>query len=110
MKKAVLKRLQGLASQLPDVVIIKPSAPKTGAELIAEGIQKDGSGRTIKKENSYIGREPGLVDHLNRLKDAYKLGGDKAVGEYCAWAERQANLQKRNIEAAQKKQQTEKVI
>lgn len=94
MKKALLKKLQQVADGLPEVLEPKP-ARLTGKELKAKGKTRDGDGKLLISNKFYNGLTWQKTDHMNKIKAAYKAGGDDAVTAYAASAERKHNAQKK---------------
>ena len=89
-------RLRQIAATLPPVYEIKKVAI-TGSDLVKQGVTHDRDGKPIQQRHEGVNKKTGRkiiapriyyidkpvqVDHYERLKDAYRRGGDKAVTEY----------------------------
>lgn len=115
MKKAVLKRLQTIADQLPQVAELKQVGWITGKEFKKQfpDVTRDKKRKPIKDDEVYKNpglKEEGMVNHIERLKKAYAQKGDVGVSEYVRWAHRRHMEQQRDKEQREKEKRTIKVI
>ncbi len=94
MKKEVINRLETVAKDLPVVYESKPVVlPREEAIKHYKNLPKKGKLQQMM---------PVPVNHLSRLKKAYKSGGEVAVGKYVGEIHRKATEQKRQIAAPAK--------
>ncbi|MBA9076085.1 hypothetical protein [Rufibacter quisquiliarum] len=79
--------LKQFAERLPEPEQQKPGvvqAPRTGAEILAENPEiRDKDGKPLNPEKHYYLAETHTrINHLRRLRKAFRKGGKDAVVEY----------------------------
>lgn len=81
MKKNVLKKLETAAAWLPKET--EPAIRKMlGSDIIAKGSHIDKNGKSIIKGRVYDVPFKRPVNHVEKMKAAYKSGGFPAVDKY----------------------------
>ena len=82
MKKSVIKKLKDLAAEMPPK-LEKAITYCTGAELIKKGHKTQPDGLTIKPKAKYQVTGSRLVNHYEKIKECFKVGGIEKVVIYC---------------------------
>ena len=86
MKKAILKRLNEIAKNLPNETFLASYEPIeiTGHDCILAGTNEI-NGFPVDPDKQYLVKVPLIreVDHIRRLKEAYKAQGRAGVIHYC---------------------------
>lgn len=87
MKKSIIKKIEAEADKLP----VKLEAQNhteyfTGAEAMKAQEQYGGTKIKFNPKTTYPSKTPVMreVNHRERMKDAYKIGGWDAVNKYIA--------------------------
>lgn len=102
MNKKTMERLQKVATDLPPIFEMRLTN-MTGAEVnnIPKYNYKDA--KKFREKKTYQIPMPCGVDHLDRLKDAYRKKKEAGVEEYVKWVNQQAKEQRKMIDDQQKK-------
>jgi hypothetical protein len=110
MKKAILKKLSLIASELPELTETVRLPAQTGEELKKRGITML-EGRPVEPKDYHKGgTAQQAINHLSRIVAAYQRGGEVAVAQYAAEVHRRHSKKMEEQRAAQKKKEAEKVI
>lgn len=86
MKKKHIKEIKRIAAQMPVIGEVKGHKKEdiTGAQLIRGGLKELKDGTEVNPKGKYIRTIAvnGPVNHVQKMKAAYKRGGADAVKEY----------------------------
>jgi len=85
-KKKVLKKMRAIAAEMPQLDVLKTKLRERikGAELIKNGITALSNGETVDPKQTYQRLKPvsGPINHVKRMKKAYKKHGASGVNGY----------------------------
>jgi hypothetical protein len=108
MKKKTIKKLEEIAANLAPATV-KEHQIWLGSKLIAEGITEL-HGKKVNPKESYDRWIDVPVNHVERLKVAFKYGGENAVSKYCGEVTRNYGTRKKNAMDQQILKETEKIV
>lgn len=105
MKKSDARYLKLLADNLPEIPdpskqVMESRILVTGSQLLKQGT-KTVKGDPVKPNDLFTRLEkpkPALVNHYNKLKDAFIRGGLPLVEKYCNGVMEKANLKTVSVE------------
>lgn len=99
MKKAITTQLRKLAQELPPLGSSQERRA-LGSELLKVGYESTKE-RPIDPDKVYIANMPIVVNHYDRLKEAYKAEGKLGIAKYQKWVNAVVLLSQRQEELSQ---------
>jgi hypothetical protein len=108
MKKKTIKKLEEIAGNLAPATF-KEHQVVLGAKLIEDGV-KEINGKKVNPKENYHRWIDVPVNHLERLKVAFKAGGQDAVSAYCGQVTRDYANRIKKARDQQIEKETEKVV